>query len=72
MPTLILENEAVLDKPWTQRNGDKIWYESQDRNYQNGFQSAVTSPRTVKCIFKVTKHTYTGSYGLNADEGNFE
>ena len=61
LSTLVPENEKLLNKPWTLRNGDTIYsYRSKDRYHPHVAQPANTSPRTTRRLLAVIECTDPG------------
>lgn len=72
LSTLINENEAVLDKPWTLRNGDKIY--SSDPKIEivkMSISQQIHHRAQLGVYLRLLNIPIPGSYGPSADENNF-
>jgi len=72
LSTLVPENEAVLDKPWTLRNGDKIY--SSDPKIEivrMSFSQQIHHRAQLGVYLRLLDIPIPGSYGPSADENNF-
>ena len=71
--TLVPENEAVLDKPWTLRNGDKIY--STDPKIEiirMSLSQQIHHRAQLGVYLRLLDIPIPGSYGPSADENNFD
>ena len=72
LSTLVPENEAVLNKPWTLRNGDKIY--STDPKIEiirMSFSQQIHHRAQLGVYLRLLDIPIPGSYGPSADENNF-
>lgn len=72
LSTLVPENEALLDKPWTLRNGDKI-YSSDPRIdvIKMSLSQQIHHRAQLGVYLRLLNIPIPGSYGPSADENNF-
>ena len=72
LSTLVPENEAVLDKPWTLRNGDKIYGTNPKIDIIRMALSQQIHHRAQLGVYlRLLDIPIPGSYGPSADENNF-
>ncbi len=72
LATLIPENEKLLDKPWTLRNGDKIYSTDPKIDIVRMSLSQQIHHRAQLGVFlRLLDIPIPGSYGPSADENNF-
>ena len=72
LSTLVPENEAVLDKPWTLRNGDKIYGTDPKIDIIRMSMSQQIHHRAQLGVYlRLLDVPIPGSYGPSADENNF-
>jgi uncharacterized damage-inducible protein DinB len=71
--TLVPENEALLGKPWTLRNGDKI-YSADPRIdvIRMSFSQQIHHRAQLGVYLRLLDIPIPGSYGPSADENNFQ
>jgi len=72
LSTLVPENEAVLNEPWTLRNGDKIY--SSDPKIEilrMSFSQQIHHRAQLGVYLRLLDIPIPGSYGPSADENNF-
>ncbi len=72
LSTLIPENEKLLNKPWTLRNGDKIY--STDPKIEilrMSFSQQIHHRAQLGVYLRLLNVPIPGSYGPSADENNF-
>jgi uncharacterized damage-inducible protein DinB len=72
LSTLIPENEKLLNKPWTLRNGDKIY--STDPKIEilrMSFSQQIHHRAQLGVYLRLLNIPIPGSYGPSADENNF-
>ena len=70
--TLVPENETVLDKPWTLRNGDKIYSSDPKIEVIRMSLSQQIHHRAQLGVFlRLLNIPIPGSYGPSADENSF-
>lgn len=72
LSTLVPENEAVLEKAWTLRNGDKIL--SSDPKIEvirMSFSQQIHHRAQLGVYLRLLDIPIPGSYGPSADENNF-
>ena len=73
LSTLVPENEAVLNKPWTLRNGDKIY--STDPKIEiirMSLSQQIHHRAQLGVYLRLLDIPIPGSYGPSADENNFD
>lgn len=72
LSALIPENEKLLDKPWTLRNGDKIYSTDPKIEIVRMALSQQIHHRAQLGVFlRLLDIPIPGSYGPSADENNF-
>lgn len=72
LSSLIPENEKLLDKPWTLRNGEKIYSTSPKIEIVRMALSQQIHHRAQLGVFlRLLDIPIPGSYGPSADENNF-
>jgi len=72
LSALVPENEALLDKPWTLRNGEKIYSTSPKIDIIRMALSQQIHHRAQLGVFlRLLDIPIPGSYGPSADENNF-
>jgi uncharacterized damage-inducible protein DinB len=72
LSTLVPENEKVLDKPWTLRNGDTIY--SSDPKIEiirMSLSQQIHHLAQLGVYLRLLNVPIPGSYGPSADENNF-
>ncbi len=72
LSTLVPENEALLNKPWTLRNGDKIY--STDPKIEiirMSLSQQIHHRAQLGVYLRLLNIPIPGSYGPSADENNF-
>lgn len=72
LSTLVPENESLLNKPWTLRNGDKIL--SADPKIDvitMSLSQQIHHRAQLGCYLRLLNVPIPGSYGPSADENNF-
>lgn len=72
LSTLVAENEVVLDKPWTLRNGDTI-YSTQPKLevIRMSFGQQVHHRAQLGVYLRLLNIPIPGTYGPSADENSF-
>jgi len=72
LSTLVPENEQVLNKPWTLRNGDKIYSSDPKVDIIRMSLSQQIHHRAQLGVYlRLLNIPIPGSYGPSADENNF-
>jgi uncharacterized damage-inducible protein DinB len=72
LSTLIPENEALLDKPWTLRNGDKIFSSDPKIDViKMSLAQQIHHRAQLGVYLRLLNIPIPGSYGPSADENNF-
>ena len=72
LSTLIPENEAVLDKIWTLRNGDQIYgADPKIEILRMSFSQQIHHRAQLGVYLRLLDIPIPGSYGPSADENNF-
>jgi len=73
LSTLVAENEKTLDKPWTLRNGDKI-YSSDPRIdiIRMSISQQIHHRAQLGVYLRLLNIAIPGSYGPSADENAFQ
>lgn len=72
LATLVPENEAVLNKPWTLRNGDKIYSTDPKIDIiRMSFSQQIHHRAQLGVYLRLLNIAIPGSYGPSADENNF-
>lgn len=73
LATLVPENEEVLDKPWTLRNGDIIYSSDPKIDIIRMSLSQQIHHRAQLGVYlRLLNVPIPGSYGPSADENNFQ
>ena len=73
LSTLVPENEAVLDKAWTLRNGDKIYSTDPKIDIIRMSLSQQIHHRAQLGVYlRLLDIPIPGSYGPSADENSFD
>lgn len=73
LSSLLPENEALLDKPWTLRNGDKIYSTDPKIDIiRMSFSQQIHHRAQLGVYLRLLNIAIPGSYGPSADEGSFE
>lgn len=73
LSTLVPENEAVLNKPWTVRDGDKIYSTDPKIDVIRMSLSQQIHHRAQLGVYlRLLDIPIPGSYGPSADENNFD
>lgn len=72
LSTLVPENEALLDKPWTLRNGDKIIMTDPKIDViRMSISQQIHHRAQLGVYLRLLNIPIPGSYGPSADENNF-
>jgi uncharacterized damage-inducible protein DinB len=72
LSTLVVENERQLNKPWTLRNGDKIYSSNPKIEVLRMSLSQQIHHRAQLGVYlRLLNIPIPGSYGPSADENNF-
>ena len=72
LSTLVPENEAVLNKPWTLRNGDKIYSTDPKIDIiRMSISQQIHHRAQLGVYLRLLDIPIPGSYGPSADENNF-
>jgi len=70
LSTLLPQNEALLNKPWTLRNGDKIYSTSPKVDILRfSFSQQIHHRAQLGVYLRLLNIPIPGSYGPSADEG---
>jgi uncharacterized damage-inducible protein DinB len=73
LSTLIPENEKLLDKPWTLRNGDKIYgVNPKIEIIRMSLSQQIHHRAQLGVYLRLLNIPIPGSYGPSADENNFD
>lgn len=71
LSTLVPENEALLDKPWSLRNGDTIYFTSPKIDIiRMSFSQQIHHRAQLGVYLRLLNIPIPGSYGPSADEGS--
>lgn len=72
LSTLVPENEAVLDKPWTLRNGDQIYSTDPKIDIiRMSISQQIHHRAQLGVYLRLLDIPIPGSYGPSGDENNF-
>lgn len=72
LSTLVPENEAFLDKPWTLRSGDKIFSSDPKIDIiRMSFSQQIHHRAQLGVYLRLLDIPIPGSYGPSADENDF-
>lgn len=72
LSALVPENEALLDKPWTLRNGDKIYSTDPKIDIiRMSFSQQIHHRAQLGVYLRLLDIPIPGSYGPSADENSF-
>ncbi len=72
LSSLVPENEKLLDKPWTLRNGDKIYGTNPKIEIiRMSFSQQIHHRAQLGVYLRLLNIPIPGSYGPSADENNF-
>jgi uncharacterized damage-inducible protein DinB len=72
LSTLVPENEAVLNKPWTLRNGDTVYMtEPKVEVLRMSFSQQIHHRAQLGVYLRLLNVPIPGSYGPSADEAAF-
>jgi len=72
LSTIIPENEKLLDKPWTLRNGDKIYgVNPKIEIIRMSLSQQIHHRAQLGVYLRLLNIQIPGSYGPSADENNF-
>lgn len=72
LSTLVPENEAVLDKPWTLRNGSTVYStEPKIEVIRMSLSQQIHHRAQLGVYLRLLDIPIPGSYGPSADENNF-